>query len=256
MFDESDYKRGAEYLGTDPVYLKAVAAIESAGENFWNVNGKKVPPIRPEAHWFGRLTNYQFNDTHPHISSRSWDPSLAATTREEAWKQYEEMKSLDPKAAAEATSWGPFQIMGFHWRRMGYPSVEAFIDDMDGPDDDGQMNTFVEFVKRDLSLLRAIRSGDWDTWEKAYNGGGYGGAYAAKIRAWLRNYGREAKAPRILKLGDSGEDVRSVQLALGVDADGQFGPKTKAAVEAFQHDRGLTVDGIVGRFTKEALAIN
>jgi peptidoglycan hydrolase-like protein with peptidoglycan-binding domain len=35
--------------------------------------------------------------------------------------------------------------------------------------------------------------------------------------------------------------------------DGIFGPKTEAAVRAFQSDENLTVDGIVGRYTWTAL---
>jgi peptidoglycan hydrolase-like protein with peptidoglycan-binding domain len=37
------------------------------------------------------------------------------------------------------------------------------------------------------------------------------------------------------------------------DIDGVFGPKTKAAVEEFQHSSHLTVDGIVGPHTWAAL---
>lgn len=184
-FDDKDYERGAARLGASPINLMAVSAIESAGENFWIINGEKVPPIRPEAHWFSRQTEHRYDSSYPNISQRSWNPSVAAKSRAEAWSQYEEMRSLDPKAAAEATSWGPFQIMGFHWKDMGYPTVEAFVDAMDGPDDDGQMDSFVKFVRKDSRLLRAIRRGDWETWERVYNGGGYGGVYAAKIRAWL-----------------------------------------------------------------------
>lgn len=43
-----------------------------------------------------------------------------------------------------------------------------------------------------------------------------------------------------------GEDVRRVQLALGVVADGIYGPMTEAAVRKFQSKAGIAVDGIVG----------
>jgi hypothetical protein len=52
------------------------------------------------------------------------------------------------------------------------------------------------------------------------------------------------------------EDVRVVQRALGLDADGRFGPKTAEAVRAFQQRQGLTVDGVVGPKTWAALALS
>ncbi len=70
-------------------------------------------------------------------------------------------------------------------------------------------------------------------------------------------------APRdILPLleGDVGDAVADVQrrlLDLGfgpvADAPGQYGRPTRAAVEAFQRQRGLRVDGICGRHTWETL---
>jgi putative chitinase len=50
----------------------------------------------------------------------------------------------------------------------------------------------------------------------------------------------------LLKLGSEGEDVRKLQVKLGVDPIGKFGPKTDAAVRAWQAANGLTADGIVG----------
>ena len=55
--------------------------------------------------------------------------------------------------------------------------------------------------------------------------------------------------------GARGEPVKAVQLQLsqkhaaGVDADGDFGPKTKAAVMRFQEQMRIRVDGVVGPTT-------
>jgi hypothetical protein len=65
----------------------------------------------------------------------------------------------------------------------------------------------------------------------------------------------------ILARGSTGDDVRTLQAALRslglypppARIDGDFGPKTEAAVMAFQSSRGLAVDGIVGAATWTAL---
>lgn len=56
-----------------------------------------------------------------------------------------------------------------------------------------------------------------------------------------------------LRRGMSGELTKQVQAKVGVTADGEFGPKTEAAVRAFQRERGLVPDGIVGPKTWRAL---
>jgi len=53
----------------------------------------------------------------------------------------------------------------------------------------------------------------------------------------------------LLKLGSEGEDVKKLQIKLGVDPIGKFGPKTDAAVKAWQSANGLTADGVVGPAT-------
>jgi len=53
----------------------------------------------------------------------------------------------------------------------------------------------------------------------------------------------------LLKLGSEGEDVKKLQIKLGVDPIGKFGPKTDAAVKAWQSANGLPADGVVGPAT-------
>ena len=62
-------------------------------------------------------------------------------------------------------------------------------------------------------------------------------------------------AEPLLKKGASGDAVRQLQEALkglGYDpgsVDGKFGDRTEAAVKSFQHDQGITADGVVGPVT-------
>ena len=66
---------------------------------------------------------------------------------------------------------------------------------------------------------------------------------------------------RYLQKGCTGEDVRALQILLigmGYDcgkwgADGDFGKATENAVECFQEDNGLEVDGVVGAATMGSL---
>jgi peptidoglycan hydrolase-like protein with peptidoglycan-binding domain len=64
----------------------------------------------------------------------------------------------------------------------------------------------------------------------------------------------------LVRRGDQGHPVPSLQDLLrarghGITVDGIFGPRTDAAVRAFQQSRGLAVDGIVGPNTWTALVV-
>ena len=84
---------------------------------------------------------------------------------------------------------------------------------------------------------------------------------------WVIDLGRapvEAASPPpvandpVLRKGDNGAAVVRLQSLLNAHGtvlkeDGDFGPSTKAAVEIFQTKTGLVADGVVGRYTWEAL---
>tara|TARA_R110001606_G_scaffold314170_1_gene460827 strand:+ start:268 stop:1185 length:918 start_codon:yes stop_codon:yes gene_type:complete len=60
----------------------------------------------------------------------------------------------------------------------------------------------------------------------------------------------------LLKKGSRGEEVKELQKALGIAADGIFGAGTEAVVKNFQQENGLDYDGIVGKKTWEKLGID
>jgi hypothetical protein len=53
----------------------------------------------------------------------------------------------------------------------------------------------------------------------------------------------------------SGSTVTALQSALGIPADGIYGPQTRRAVRRFQRANGLVVDGIAGPQTLAALGL-
>ncbi len=57
----------------------------------------------------------------------------------------------------------------------------------------------------------------------------------------------------LLKKGNSGKDVQTIQRALHMLDDGIFGRMTEDAVKEFQKSHGLKVDGIVGDKTWDAI---
>jgi putative chitinase len=57
----------------------------------------------------------------------------------------------------------------------------------------------------------------------------------------------------VLKKGMKGDGVAMMQKALGISADGNFGPGTERALKAWQSHNGLTADGVAGPVTLSKL---
>lgn len=96
----------------------------------------------------------------------------------------------------------------------------------------------------------------------------YNAYFVSHVTAWQSAHGCDpdgvigpktwaaiaANAPTVsYKVMRYGPYAKAAQLLLGVDADGIFGAKSRAAAEAFQKAHGLSVDGVVGPKTWETL---
>lgn len=96
--------------------------------------------------------------------------------------------------------------------------------------------------------------------KKSYGySGAIDGIWGPKVQAAHRKYYAYTQKPKAvrptIKQGSSGAYVRTLQNHLGIKADGQFGPATKAAVVKLQKRKKLTADGIVGVKTWAALGL-
>jgi peptidoglycan hydrolase-like protein with peptidoglycan-binding domain len=79
---------------------------------------------------------------------------------------------------------------------------------------------------------------------------GAGGAFAQDAATPAASVATTTLAP-----GAQGAGVRALQQKLGVDADGAYGPLTRAAVKRFQRSNGLAADGVAGPATLAALGL-
>jgi hypothetical protein len=180
---DSDFENAAEELGVEPAKIRAVDEIESAGSGFLE-SGE--PKILFEAHWFSRLTDGEYDESHPNISSPQWDRSLYKGGQEEHTR-LQEAVDLDRKAALQSASWGRYQILGINWDKCGYNNVQYFINDM-YDSEKAHLGAFVSFIKNE-GLDEPLREGDWHAFAREYNGPGYErNDYARRMKRAYEQY--------------------------------------------------------------------
>jgi len=266
-------ERAAERLGCQIAQLKALIEIESGGGwitdihhgilHSHGVRGFTVtgalPAILFEAHWFSKLTQHRFDETHPQISSRVWNRALYRGGARE-YERLDAACALDREAALQSASWGIFQILGANYAICGFATVEDFVQSM-CQDEAAQLEAFVAFIRgRQLaSSLRQVsaRAEDCRAFAAGYNGPRFAeqGYHEKLARAYRRHADPKEPSPH--------SNVAALQRALNergaqpvLMVDGIMGPRTRSALEDFQRRRGLAVDGIPGPVTRAALGLD
>jgi hypothetical protein len=72
--------------------------------------------------------------------------------------------------------------MGFNYAACGFTSVTQFVNVMKSGED-GQIAVFTDFIRGNPGLLQALRSKDWPSFARLYNGPGAVAQYAGRISA-------------------------------------------------------------------------
>jgi hypothetical protein len=111
----------------------------------------------------------------PHIFAKYSPTRVEATRGGQAaeWDNFARASAVDPHAAKLSISMGAAQVMGFNFKMVGFPTVEAMFDAL-SKSEDAQIVSFFDFVKN-RGIEEAARKGDWTTFARAYNGAGQQG---------------------------------------------------------------------------------
>ncbi|NTZ40864.1 N-acetylmuramidase family protein [Enterobacter sp. JMULE2] len=166
--DDTDYEEAAKELECEVAAIKAVAKTEtgSYGSYFkFEDNDDYVPAILFERHHFHKYTNGKYDQFE--VISNPVAGGYGATSIQYA--KLVKAYTLDKKAALKSASWGKFQILASNYATAGYASPEDFVFAL-SKSEKNQLKAFVSFIKADRVLLRSIRTKDWLSFAKRYNG--------------------------------------------------------------------------------------
>lgn len=192
----------------------AVLCVESAGKGF-SEDGQGRLTIRFECHVFhdrwGRKTRINEEEFGRHFQfqkEKRWLGHRFRAGEAETWKavhknqarEWEALgvaRKLDDTGALYATSMGMAQILGLHFARLGFLSVqemfEAFGDatlEMTTGERHGereQLFGLFEFLRGGDGMIEALRTGDFVGFARIYNGPGKAEEYGGRIRRFYES---------------------------------------------------------------------
>jgi N-acetylmuramidase/Putative peptidoglycan binding domain len=254
----------AQEIGVEPAALLAVAEAESGGKAFANIDGKPMPLIRWEGHYFYRLIPKSLQKTavEAGLANHAVGGVVNPGSQQGRYDLLKRARQLNDEAALSSCSWGLGQVMGAHWSWLEYKSAQALVDDACSGIV-GQVRLMAKFIDKS-KLADELKQRDWAAFARQYNGPSYiRFKYNTKMATAYSKYksagapaaaAKDDDGPTILRMGVSGADVSLMQeklrkIGYNVTVDGDFGPATKRAVMNFQSDYGLPNDGVVDPLT-------
>lgn len=168
----TDIANAATSLGVTPAHIRMIRAVESGGKSF---DDKGRPVILFEPHIFHRRTNGKFSPSA--FSYAKWGDRPYPKSFDGRWAQMADAAEKDEAAALESASWGLFQVMGFHWRALGYASVQDFAAAMTASEGD-HLDAAVRFIRANglAGALGRCKAGNPEScrdFAAGYNGAGY-----------------------------------------------------------------------------------
>ena len=157
---------------------------------------------------------------------------------------------LDADAALKSASWGLGQVMGVNFSTAGFPDVNTMVAAMVASED-AQLKAMATFIQEN-GIGQYLKNHNWAGFARLYNGPNYAANnYDGLLQQFYSRFVTGA-VPNLT--------VRAAQVYLtfrnfapGI-IDGENGPKTVAAVEAFQTSIGVPVTGVIDALLLQQLS--
>ena len=176
FLSESDLQDFANAYDLELAAVKAVNEIESLGKGFL-IDGR--PRILFEGHVFWRELKKRGVNPEDFVSTNTKNVLYEKWTKnyyEGGKQEYDRlekaagMSDIDAvhEAAYASASYGAFQIMGFHYSSLGFPSVDSFVAQLYTHEKE-HLKAFGKFCEVN-NLIRHLKSKNWASFARGYNG--------------------------------------------------------------------------------------
>ncbi len=177
----------------------AVLCVESSGKGFEQNNNNRMI-IRFENHKFWKYWGNKMPDLFrrhfQYDSGKVWTKhkwrkkddlewSSFHGSQKKEWQVYEFAKSLDADSAMLSISMGAPQIMGFHFERIGYQSVEEMFNSFT-KDISAHINGLFDFFSD--SMVEKLQVLDFEGFAAGYNGSGQKEKYGRWIESHYKSF--------------------------------------------------------------------
>lgn len=174
MITNEEYLNLANEFNISVSRIKAIDSVESNGEGF-DPKTNKIK-IQFEPGYFKKITK---------LISGLWSTNKVDIQSKE-WEAFNDAFKKNPNAAMESTSIGRMQVMGIHWKRLGFNSVGEMWD-FAKKSEINQLWLGIKFIVTDSRLYDAVKK--WDTKKVAYyyNGPNY----------WIKGYDKKLTTAEI-----------------------------------------------------------
>lgn len=208
------YSEAAAELGVPESYVRAVAEVESQGSGFLPDGRLK---ILFERHWFYKKLGEALKkrDVYDHVSdvlgmsATNVSSLLSAVANREnnicnpvaggyvgnggEYARLEKASNYNLEAALQSASYGAYQIMGFNCQACGYQTASEMMRDF-ATSEYKQFRGFIEFIKGDKNLIKALKAGDWAAFARGYNGPAYAkNKYDSKLQSSEASWAKQLK---------------------------------------------------------------